>query len=86
VPSDEVGHQVAKALIAPSATRDRLTAECYLPLVENEPVGAIELALKATLLAEPIEAGFARPKRKGDLTTIRWPTCAISLWLPLRPG
>jgi acyl-CoA dehydrogenase len=29
VPSDEVGHQVAKALIAPSATRDRLTAECY---------------------------------------------------------
>ena len=36
--------------------RDRLTAECFLPLVENEPIGAIELALKATLEAEPIEA------------------------------
>jgi acyl-CoA dehydrogenase len=35
-----VGHQVAKLLIEPSATRDRLTAECFLPLVESEPVGA----------------------------------------------
>lgn len=65
VPSDEVGHQVAKALIAPSATRDRLTAECYLPLVENEPVGAIELALKATLLAEPIEAKIREAEKAG---------------------
>ncbi len=65
VPSDEVGHQVAKALIAPSATRDRLTAECYLPLVESEPVGAIELALKATLLAEPIEARIRAAEKEG---------------------
>ncbi len=66
VPSDEVGHQVAKALIAPSATRDRLTAECYLPLVESEPVGAIELALKATLLAEPIEARIRAAEKDGQ--------------------
>ena len=65
VPSDEVGHQVAKALIAPSATRDRLTAECYLPLVESEPVGAIELALKSTLLAEPIEAQIRAAEKDG---------------------
>jgi acyl-CoA dehydrogenase len=65
VPSDEVGHQVAKALIAPSATRDRLTAECFLPLVENEPVGAIELALKATLEAEPIEAKIRAAEKDG---------------------
>jgi acyl-CoA dehydrogenase len=65
VPSDDVGHQVAKALIAPSATRDRLTAECYLPLVESEPVGAIELALKATLLAEPIEAKIRAAEKDG---------------------
>jgi len=65
VPSDEVGHQVAKALIAPSATRDRLTAECYLPLQENEPVGAIELALKATLDAEPIEAKIRAAEKGG---------------------
>ena len=65
VPSDDVGHEVAKALIAPSATRDRLTAECYLPLVESEPVGAIELALKATLLAEPIEARIRAAEKDG---------------------
>jgi acyl-CoA dehydrogenase len=65
VPSDEVGHQVAKALIAPSATRDRLTAECFVPLSENEPVGAIELALQATLEAEPIEAKIRAAEKAG---------------------
>jgi len=65
VPSDEVGHQVAKALISPSATRDRLTAECFLPLTENEPVGAIELALKATLESEPIEAKIRSAEKDG---------------------
>jgi acyl-CoA dehydrogenase len=56
---------VAKLLIAPSASRDRLTAECYLPLSENEPVGAIELALKATLEAEPIEAKIRAAEKNG---------------------
>jgi acyl-CoA dehydrogenase len=65
VPSDEIGHQVAKSLIAPSDTRDRLTAECFVPLVENEPVGAIELALKATLEAEPIEAKIRAAEKDG---------------------
>ncbi|MCK6391913.1 MAG: DUF1974 domain-containing protein, partial [Azonexus sp.] len=65
VPSDAVGHQVAKVLIAPSATRDRLTAECFVPDSEAEPVGAIELALKATLLAEPIEARIREAEKAG---------------------
>ena len=66
VPSDEVGHEVAKALISPSATRDRLTAECYVPLLESDPVGAIELALQATLLAEPIEAKIRAAEKDGQ--------------------
>lgn len=65
VPSDAVGHKVAKALIAPSATRDRLTAECFIPKVEQEPVGAIELALRATLEAEPIEARIREAEKAG---------------------
>ncbi|AXS79570.1 acyl-CoA dehydrogenase [Dechloromonas sp. HYN0024] len=65
VPSDEVGHAVAKSLIAPSATRDRLTAECYVPLVDSEPVGAIELALAATLEAEPVEAKIRAAEKDG---------------------
>ncbi|MCX8146009.1 MAG: acyl-CoA dehydrogenase [Azovibrio sp.] len=65
VPSDAMGRQVAKLLLTPSASRDRLTAECFLPLVENEPVGAIELALKATLEAEPIEAKIRAAEKEG---------------------
>ncbi|MDP2171809.1 MAG: DUF1974 domain-containing protein, partial [Rhodocyclaceae bacterium] len=64
-PSDDLGHEVAKALIGPSATRDRLTAECYLPATESEPVGAIELALQATLEAEPIEAKIRAAEKDG---------------------
>ncbi|MBS1142954.1 MAG: Acyl-CoA dehydrogenase, C-terminal:Acyl-CoA dehydrogenase, N-terminal [Proteobacteria bacterium] len=89
VPSDEVGHQVAKTLIAPSATRDRLTAECYLPMTESEPVGAIELALRATLLAEPIEARIRAAEKDGhfdnnplanvrDIATVAFETGVIS--------
>ena len=65
VPSDDLGHDVAKSLIQPSATRDRLTAECYLPMSENEPVGAIELALLATLEAEAIEARIREAEKAG---------------------
>ena len=65
VPSDELGHEVARSLISPNETRDRLTAECYLPTTENEPVGAIELALLATLQAEPIEAKIRMAEKAG---------------------
>lgn len=34
VPSDALGREVAKCLIAPYATRDRLTAGMYLPQTE----------------------------------------------------
>jgi acyl-CoA dehydrogenase len=65
VPSDDLGHEVAKSLISPSATRDRLTAECFVPLSEKEPIGAIELALTATLEAEAIEAKIRTAEKAG---------------------
>ena len=65
VPSDRIGHQVASLLIAPTAARDRLTAECYLPPNADEPVGAIEAALAATLAAEPIEARIRSAEKAG---------------------
>ena len=67
VPSDRIGHQVAKLLIEPSAARDRLTAEAYLPKVESEAVGALELALLATIEAEPIEARIRAAEKSGVL-------------------
>ena len=65
VPSDKIGHQVARILISPSAARDRLTAETYLPKSASESVGAIELALKATIAAEPIEARIRAAEKDG---------------------
>ncbi|MCX7148161.1 MAG: acyl-CoA dehydrogenase [Rhodocyclales bacterium] len=56
VPSDLLGHEVAKLLITPSATRDRLTAGMYLAKNESDAVGVVELALEATIAAEPVEA------------------------------
>jgi acyl-CoA dehydrogenase len=75
VPSDKLGGQVADLLIAPSATRDRLTADMYLPRDEQDPVGVVELALEATIQAEagpgedPRRAEgrqAVRPQRAGD--------------------
>ncbi|MEO8409875.1 MAG: acyl-CoA dehydrogenase [Propionivibrio sp.] len=65
VPSDKLGHQAAKVLIAPSAARDRLTAETYVPKVETESVGAIELALHATIDAEPVDAKIRAAEKAG---------------------
>jgi len=56
VPSDRLGGQVADLVIQPGATRDRLTADTFVPESENDPVGALELALEATVAAEQIEA------------------------------
>ncbi|THF62916.1 acyl-CoA dehydrogenase [Pseudothauera nasutitermitis] len=66
VPSDRLGHQVARLLIEPSATRDRLTSDVYLPTDPEEPVGALEAALAATIEAEPIEAKLKRAQRDGS--------------------
>ncbi len=67
VPSDQLGHEVAKLLIEPSATRDRLTAGMHLPRLESEPVGAIEWAIEAVIAAEPIEAKLRLAQKEGRL-------------------
>jgi acyl-CoA dehydrogenase len=89
VPSDQVGHQVARILITPCASRDRLTADCYLPTDTADPVGAIEQALAATLDAEPIEAKIREAQKAGhfdgnpaanvrDIATVAFETGVIT--------
>jgi acyl-CoA dehydrogenase len=68
VPSDQVGHDVARLLIEPSATRDRLTAGMYLPKSEADVLGAIEAAVEATLVAEPIEVRIREAQKSGRLS------------------
>ena len=67
LPSDQLGQDVAQLLINPGAARDRLTAGCHLPATADEPVGAIELALAATLEAEPIESKIRAFEKSGAL-------------------
>jgi acyl-CoA dehydrogenase len=71
VPSDQLGHEVAQLLIEPSATRDRLTAGMYVPhdpvTAMSDAVGVIELALEATIAAEPIEARIRAARKEGKV-------------------
>ena len=71
VPSDRLGHEVAKLLIEPSATRDRLTADMYVPRDPDEAmsdaVGVLELALAATIAAEPVEARIRAAQKSGKI-------------------
>ena len=67
VPSDQLGHEVAQLLIEPSATRDRLTDGMHVLRNENDAVGVIELALEATIAAEPIEARIRAARKEGKV-------------------
>ena len=67
VPSDSLGHEVAQMLIEPSASRDRLTAGMYVPRDENDAVGVVELALEATIAAEPVDAKLRAAGKAGKV-------------------
>ncbi|CAG0990170.1 acyl-CoA dehydrogenase [Burkholderiales bacterium] len=65
VPSDRLGHEVARLLIEPSATRDRLTMPIYLATADDDPGAQIERALAATVAVEPIEAKLKAASKAG---------------------
>ncbi len=67
VPSDQLGHEVARLLLAPSATRDRLTAGIFLSQAADDPVALVDRALVATIAAEPVEAKIRSAMRDGRL-------------------
>jgi len=67
VPSDQLGHEVARLLLEPSATRDRLTADMYLSPCADDPVALADRALVAALAAEPVEAKLRTAMRDGRL-------------------
>ncbi|HEX8009713.1 MAG TPA: acyl-CoA dehydrogenase [Casimicrobiaceae bacterium] len=68
VPSDQAGHEAAKLLIEPSATRDRLTGGMYLSKAEGDVIPTIDAALDATLAADPIEARIREALKSGRLS------------------
>jgi acyl-CoA dehydrogenase len=64
VPGDALGHAVAKRLIEPCASRERLTRGTFIGSTD-EPVGLLERALAATIAAEPIERRIEDARRSG---------------------
>jgi acyl-CoA dehydrogenase len=67
-PSDALGHEVARQLMTPGGTRDRLTATCFLPDNDRDPVGAIEAAFLAAIACEPLDAKVRALEKSGALT------------------
>lgn len=67
VASDKLGHDVAKLLIEPSPTRDRLTCDMYIPREAGEIIGTLERALHAAIATEPIEAKLRAAVKAGRI-------------------
>ncbi len=67
VPSDQLGHEVARLLIAPSATRDRLTAGCHVPSGTTDIMGALDIALAGAVEVEAIEVRIKAARREGRI-------------------
>jgi len=66
-PSDSLGHQVARLLIAPSASRDRLSAGMYMPRDASDPFSTLEAALAAAIDAEAVEAKIRAAQKTGSI-------------------
>jgi len=79
VPSDRLGHEVAKLLIEPSATRDRLTAGMFLGRDLDDPVADVERALAATVAVEPIEAALKAAVKDGRIDAKLPPGASIEV-------
>lgn len=67
-PSDELGHEVVKVMMAPGEARDRLTAGIYLPTSANEPLGILELALQCAQACEGANAKIRTAVKAGQVS------------------
>jgi acyl-CoA dehydrogenase len=63
--NDKLGHKVARLLLTPSNTRDRLTKGIYWTDNPDDPMGRLEHALKLSLLAEEPERKIRDAMRIG---------------------
>ncbi|MBI1821394.1 MAG: acyl-CoA dehydrogenase [Nitrospirae bacterium] len=54
-PHDNLGHQIARLLLRPGSTRDRLTKGIFIPKSPDETIGRLESALEKIIAAEGAE-------------------------------
>lgn len=67
-PNDRLGHKVASLLLAPSATRDRLTDGVYKTASPGYVIGDMEALLPQVIAAEPIQRRLDKALRQGDIS------------------
>ena len=66
-PSDLTGGEVARQLMTPSTSRDRLLAGCYRSNDPEDVTGLLNTALDKVILADPIEQRLSKAIRSGEL-------------------
>ncbi|MEX2367975.1 MAG: acyl-CoA dehydrogenase domain-containing protein, partial [Balneolaceae bacterium] len=66
-PSDELGHQLARAMQTTGSQRDRMSEGIYLPDSRDEALGRYEYGLKRVTETEPIYKKLYKATKAGDL-------------------
>lgn len=67
-PRDKMNRQIAKLLMAPTETRQRLAAGIYLAPVNENRMADVQDALLKTIEAEPVEKLIRTAKKEGKLS------------------
>ncbi|HHH35699.1 MAG TPA: acyl-CoA dehydrogenase [Gammaproteobacteria bacterium] len=67
-PGDALEHQVAGLILAPSPSRDRLTAGIYLTDDEQQPLGRLDRTLELVMACTPIEERLHQALRDGRIS------------------
>jgi len=66
--SDRENYRLGRAVLTPSAQRDRLTTGVYVSTDPADRVGVLEDALQKVIRVEEIEARFVKAIRKGEIS------------------
>ncbi|GAB3250945.1 acyl-CoA dehydrogenase [Chitinimonas naiadis] len=69
-PRDRLGTKIARLLMQPGASRDRLTRDVFIPQSETDAVGVLNHALNAHIEAESTEGKLRRAQRDGKLKAL----------------
>ena len=74
-PSDRLGRAIVAPLMMPSETRDRLSAGIYTTVEPGNPIGLLQQALVAAMVAEPLEKRIrVEGVKTGTITALDLPS------------
>lgn len=68
LPSDDLGHAIARLMMEPGEARDRLTRGIYSPTSGDDPLADLENALKLAIEYAPLEAKVRAAMKSGQVT------------------